>query len=119
MLTKLPTHAGCSALYFQDFAPDPVAHDKPTVWSFTQKDFVKEDEDWVLLWSLETVKFIYTNADVVDIDRMCRYLIVFVLSIVNVVFYIVFPDDREMTLVKVLLEPFSDAPETINDEVFY
>ena len=55
----------------------------------------------------------------VDIDRMCRYLIVFVLSIVNVVFYIVFPDDREMTLVKVLLEPFSDAPETINDEVFY
>ena len=55
----------------------------------------------------------------VDIDRMCRYLIVFALSIVNVVFYIVFPDDREMTLVKVLLEPFSDAPETINDEVFY
>ena len=49
MLTKLPTHAVCSAMYFQDFAPDPVAHDKPTVWSFTQKDFVKEDEDWVLL----------------------------------------------------------------------
>lgn len=27
----------------------PVAHEKPSVWSFTRKEFVTEDEDWVLL----------------------------------------------------------------------
>ena len=51
----------------------------------------------------------------VVIDRMCMYLIVLLLSIVNVACYMVFPDDREMTLVEVLFEPFSDA----NHYVFY
>jgi len=48
MLTKLPTHAVCSALYFQNFsAVETVA--KPHVWSFTQKELVREDEDWVFV----------------------------------------------------------------------
>ena len=50
MLTKLPTYAVCSAMYFEDFStPEPVAAEKPSLWSFTRKDFVAEDEDWVFL----------------------------------------------------------------------
>jgi hypothetical protein len=48
MLTKLPAHAVCSALYFENFsACESVA--KPHVWSFTQKELVREDEDWVFV----------------------------------------------------------------------
>jgi hypothetical protein len=48
MLTKLPTHAVCSALYFENFsATEPLA--KPPVWSFTRKELVREDEDWVFV----------------------------------------------------------------------
>jgi hypothetical protein len=50
MLTKLPTYAVCSAMYFEDFsAPEPVAHEQPSLWSLTQKDAVTEDADWVFL----------------------------------------------------------------------
>ena len=49
MFTNLPAYAVCSAMYFQDCAPEPSEQVKPTVWSFKRKDFVKEDEDWVFL----------------------------------------------------------------------
>jgi hypothetical protein len=57
MLSKLPTysmcnvtHAMCSAIDSEDFsAPEPAASEKPAVWSFTRKELVREDEDWVLL----------------------------------------------------------------------
>ena len=49
MLTNIPAYAVYSAMYFQDYTPEPAVDEKPVVWSFIRKDFVKEDEDWVLL----------------------------------------------------------------------
>ena len=49
MLTSLPAYTAYSAMQFQDRTPEPVVHDKPTVWNFKRKDSVKEDEDWVFL----------------------------------------------------------------------
>jgi hypothetical protein len=50
MLNTLPTHAVCSAMYFENFsAPEAVAAEKPRVWSFAQKELVAEDTDWVFL----------------------------------------------------------------------
>ena len=49
MLTNIPAYAVYSAMYFQDYTPEPAVSEKPVVWSFIRKDFVKEDEDWVLL----------------------------------------------------------------------
>lgn len=49
MLTNLPAYAVYSAMYFQDYTPETVVHEKPSLWSFKRKDFVKEDEDWVFL----------------------------------------------------------------------
>ena len=50
MLTKLPAYAVYSAVHFPEYiAPEPAAAEKPSVWSFTRKDFVTEDEDWVFL----------------------------------------------------------------------
>jgi len=49
MLNTLPTHAVCSAMYFENFsAPEAVA-EKPSLWSFKQKELVAEDADWVFL----------------------------------------------------------------------
>jgi hypothetical protein len=48
MLNTLPTHAVCSAMYFENFsAPEAVV--QPHMWSFTQKELVAEDADWVFL----------------------------------------------------------------------
>jgi len=50
MLTRLPTHAICSEMHFENWsAPEPVAAEKPSVWSFKHKQLMKEDEDWVFL----------------------------------------------------------------------
>ena len=50
MLTRLPTHVICSEMHFENWsAPEPVAAEKPSVWSFKHKQLMKEDEDWVFL----------------------------------------------------------------------
>jgi hypothetical protein len=55
----IPEYAVYGAMHFPDPSTPaqntpaahekPVAHGTPSVWSFTRKEFVTEDEDWVLL----------------------------------------------------------------------
>ena len=50
----IPAYAVYGATHSQDLSTPvahekPAAHEKPSLWSFTRKEFVTEDEDWVLL----------------------------------------------------------------------
>ena len=51
MLGNLPVYAVCSAMHFEDFgAREPAGYEKNTsVWSFTPKQVVAEDEDYVFV----------------------------------------------------------------------
>ena len=49
MLGNFPVYAVCSAMHFENLgAREPTAHEQHTsVWSFTQKQFVTDDDSGV------------------------------------------------------------------------
>ena len=51
MLSRHPLYAVCLAMHSEDFGTrEPAAADKHSdVWSFTQKQFVTDDEDYVFV----------------------------------------------------------------------